>query len=54
MRNKFAHSYISMNSEMIWQTAMTDIPILSKFCNFIIEKYKPTENNSSPTPRFRP
>lgn len=32
MRNLVAHSYGSMNREIIWETAVTDIPVLKKFC----------------------
>ena len=32
MRNFFAHNYGSMDYERIWQTVITDIPILKKYC----------------------
>lgn len=32
MRNLVAHNYGSMDREIIWETAMTDIPALLKFC----------------------
>lgn len=33
MRNLVAHSYGSMNREIIWETAVTDIPVLKQFCD---------------------
>lgn len=33
MRNFFAHNYGSMNREVIWKTAIEDIPALEKFCS---------------------
>ncbi|WP_409969464.1 DUF86 domain-containing protein [Bengtsoniella intestinalis] len=32
MRNMVAHSYGSMSREIIWETAMTNIPQLAEFC----------------------
>lgn len=32
MRNLVAHSYGSMSREIIWQTAIEDIPTLKAFC----------------------
>ena len=32
MRNIVAHSYGSMNREIIWETAVNDIPTLKQFC----------------------
>ena len=37
MRNMFAHAYISMNKEDIWDTAVNDIPVLLKFCEETIQ-----------------
>ena len=37
MRNKFAHGYGKMDFEKIYNTAMTDIPILHKFLDKQIE-----------------
>ncbi len=31
MRNWFAHNYLGMNVEEIWNTASNDIPVLRKF-----------------------
>ena len=32
MRNLVAHSYGSMSREIIWETAVTDLPALKQFC----------------------
>ena len=32
MRNLVAHSYGSMSRDIIWETAITDIPVLQAFC----------------------
>ena len=32
MRNLVAHSYGTMSREIIWETAVTDIPVLKQFC----------------------
>jgi uncharacterized protein with HEPN domain len=32
MRNLVAHNYGSMSREIIWETAVTDIPALKRFC----------------------
>lgn len=32
MRNLVAHSYGSMSRDIIWETAVTDIPVLKLFC----------------------
>lgn len=33
MRNLVAHSYGSMSRDIIWETAITDIPVLRSFCD---------------------
>lgn len=33
MRNLVAHSYGSMSRDIIWETAVTDIPVLRRFCD---------------------
>jgi uncharacterized protein with HEPN domain len=33
MRNLVAHSYGSMSRDILWETAVTDIPVLKKFCD---------------------
>ena len=37
MRNLFAHDYGAMDVERIWETAIYDIPQLSKYCKSKIE-----------------
>ena len=32
MRNLVAHSYGSMSRDIVWETAVTDIPVLRTFC----------------------
>lgn len=32
MRNLVAHSYGSMSRDIIWETAVMDIPVLQEFC----------------------
>ena len=38
MRNLFAHTYGSMDAELIWNTAVEDIPYLKQFCFGEIEE----------------
>jgi uncharacterized protein with HEPN domain len=38
MRNLFVHAYASMNKEVIWESAIHDIPSLLKFCDKVIAK----------------
>ncbi len=33
MRNLVAHSYSSMSRDIIWETAVMDIPVLREFCS---------------------
>ena len=33
MRNLVAHNYGSMSRDIIWETAVTDIPVLKQFCD---------------------
>lgn len=40
MRNLVAHSYGSMSRDIIWETAVTDIPILKQFCAEQLEQVK--------------
>ena len=41
MRNLVAHSYGSMSREIIWETAVTDIPALKRFCDELLEGNNP-------------
>ena len=36
MRNIFAHAYISIDKNIIWETATRNVPELLEFCNKII------------------
>lgn len=38
MRNLVAHNYGGMNREIIWETAITDIPALKDFCDEILKE----------------
>ena len=38
MRNLIVHAYHKIDLDTIWETAMEDIPKLSKFCKAILEK----------------
>lgn len=40
MRNLVAHSYGSMSRSIIWETAVTDIPVLKGFCEEQLEKQR--------------
>ncbi len=37
MRNMFAHGYASMEPEIIWETAVRDVPALLSFCDKMLE-----------------
>ncbi|MBE6931294.1 MAG: DUF86 domain-containing protein [Ruminococcaceae bacterium] len=37
MRNLVAHSYGNMSRDIIWETAVTDIPVLRSFCEECIK-----------------
>jgi uncharacterized protein with HEPN domain len=37
MRNLVAHNYGSMSRDIIWETAVTDIPALKAFCKELLE-----------------
>ena len=38
VRNRFAHQYFTAADEIVWETATTDIPMLSKFCVEILKE----------------
>lgn len=40
MRNLVAHSYGSMSRDIIWETVVSDIPVLRDFCNEQLEGEK--------------
>ena len=37
MRNLVAHSYGSMSRDVIWETAVSDIPVLKAFCDEVLK-----------------
>jgi uncharacterized protein with HEPN domain len=37
MRNRFAHSYATMDRSDIWETAAADIPNLLRFCDSVLK-----------------
>ena len=37
MRNLVAHNYGSMSRDIIWETAVTDIPALKAFCDEMLD-----------------
>ena len=39
MRNLFAHTYATMDKEIIWDVATNDIPYLLAFCTKYINEY---------------
>ena len=38
IRNRFAHQYFTAADEIVWETATTDIPMLSNFCVEILKE----------------
>ena len=40
MRNLVAHNYGSMSREIIWETAITDIPVLCEFCEQQLQAFQ--------------
>jgi uncharacterized protein with HEPN domain len=55
MRNRFAHGYLSMDMEIVWNTAINDIPKLQTFCNEILNKnlnQSPNNIDGPSSPRF--
>ncbi len=46
MRNWIAHAYGEMDEQMIWNTVISDIPMLRDFCNRIQAK-EPTQTGPS-------
>ena len=44
MRNLFAHDYLNMDKERIWNSATVDVPALKKFCEEQI-KLSETDKN---------
>lgn len=40
MRNLFAHNYGAMDIERVWETALSDIPLLHAFCDKSIQIFR--------------
>lgn len=40
MRNLFDHNYDAVDVGRVWETAITDIPILHEFCNKTIRTFR--------------
>ncbi len=40
MRNLVAHNYGSMSREIIWETAVADIPVLCEFCEQQLQAFQ--------------
>ena len=47
MRNMFAHTYVSMGKDVIWETAIRDIPVLLSFCEQTLEPYQEQATDKS-------
>lgn len=47
MRNLFAHNYGAIDVERVWETAVSDIPLLHKFCDQTIGKFHCLENDKT-------
>jgi uncharacterized protein with HEPN domain len=47
MRNRFAHTYDTMDRSDIWETATKDIPNLLGFCEKVIEKNELQANKAA-------
>lgn len=46
MRNLFAHNYGAVDIDKVWETALSDIPILHSFCNETIQMYYSLEREA--------
>ena len=40
MRNLFAHNYGAIDIDLVWETVLTDIPMLYDFCNVTVTKLR--------------
>ena len=47
MRNWVAHNYGNISFDVMWETAISDIPVLKEFCEEQLEK-RPELDNRSP------
>ena len=48
VRNRFAHQYFTAADEIVWETATTDIPALSKFCAGILKEKEMEKKKKEP------
>lgn len=46
MRNLFAHDYGAVDIAQVWETAVTDIPVLHRFCDETIQVYRALEQDA--------
>lgn len=46
MRNLFAHNYGALDIDLVWETAVGDIPMLLEFCNKTIAMYHMMEQDA--------
>lgn len=46
MRNLFAHNYGALDIDLVWETAVGDIPMLLEFCNKTVEMYHMMEQEA--------
>lgn len=49
MRNLFAHNYGAVDIERVWETVISDIPQLLRFCEQTIQKYRFLEQKEDET-----
>lgn len=49
MRNLVAHSYGNVNRGILWETAVTDIPVLKAFCEEQLSQEMDHQNTIGPT-----
>lgn len=47
MRNLFAHNYGAVDIDKVWETAISDIPILHSFCDKTIKMFRFLEQEES-------
>lgn len=47
MRNLFAHNYGAVDIDRVWETAVSDIPILHSFCDKTIQMFRFLEQEES-------
>lgn len=50
MRNLFAHNYGAVDIDRVWETAVSDLPMLYSFCDRSIQMYKVMEQEEELDP----